>query len=180
MGAEPRCSRGIQPDVAVNDNCFHGPQRMQNGEQARQLTQEKFSSLVRPHSHGWQNFFLHSHGILPVAKNDDGDKSRVSAISHVHTSHHHRKAMKILRRTDIAHNDMAPTFRDLIRSRPTRSTSGLPLCVAASQAAPFSTPLKMTTTHSPLRQRTLQPIQIQKPAGITAFFGITTMPSRTK
>src|SRR5206468_10813095 len=34
--------------------------------------------------------------------------------------------------------------RDLVRSLPIRSTSGLPVYVAASPAAPFSTPLGMT------------------------------------
>src|SRR5213592_3874699 len=34
------------------------------------------------------------------------------------------------------------TIRDLIRSLPVRSASGLPVYVAASRAAPFSTPLR--------------------------------------
>src|SRR5260370_4356333 len=39
------------------------------------------------------------------------------------------------------------TSRDLIRSLPARVASGLPVYVAASAAAPFSTPLEMTSTH---------------------------------
>ena len=45
---------------------------------------------------------------------------------------------------------ISPT-RDLIRSFPSRSTSGLPIYVAASPAAPFSTSLEMTTRSYLLR-----------------------------
>jgi hypothetical protein len=39
------------------------------------------------------------------------------------------------------------TMRDLIRSLPVRSAFGLPVYVAASQAAPFSPSLGMTLGH---------------------------------
>jgi hypothetical protein len=41
-------------------------------------------------------------------------------------------------------------LRDLIRSLPVRSASGLPIYVAASPAAPFSTLLGMTAMRWPL------------------------------